>query len=72
MKYRFGGGEKQLCFGAYPEVTLVAAGEARDRARAEIRAGSDRLWMCHGLVPDPWLPVKRHCAHDPEYFIMRK
>lgn len=41
MKYRFGGKEKLLSFGAYPEVTLAAAREARDQARAEIRAGRD-------------------------------
>ncbi|GAL97574.1 phage integrase [Acetobacter tropicalis NRIC 0312] len=33
--------EKLLSFGAYPEVTLAAAREARDQARAEIRAGRD-------------------------------
>ncbi|MCI1438662.1 MAG: integrase arm-type DNA-binding domain-containing protein [Acetobacter indonesiensis] len=41
MKYRFGGKEKLFSFGAYPEVTLAAAREARDQARAEIRAGRD-------------------------------
>ena len=41
MKYRFGGKEKLLSFGAYPEVTLATAREARDQARAEIRAGRD-------------------------------
>ena len=41
MKYRFGGKEKLLSFGAYPEVTLAAAREARDQARVELRAGRD-------------------------------
>ncbi|BCI65674.1 integrase [Acetobacter aceti NBRC 14818] len=41
MKYRFGGREKLLAFGAYPEVTLAAARDARDQARAELRAGRD-------------------------------
>lgn len=36
-----GGEEKLLSFGAYPEVTLAATREARDKARAEIRAGRD-------------------------------
>ncbi|MFS8368658.1 integrase arm-type DNA-binding domain-containing protein [Acetobacter indonesiensis] len=41
MKYRFGGKEKLLSFGAYPEVTLAAAREARDQARVELGAGRD-------------------------------
>ncbi|MFT8895373.1 MAG: Arm DNA-binding domain-containing protein [Acetobacter sp.] len=32
MKYCFGGKEKLLSLGAYPEVTLTAAREARDQA----------------------------------------
>lgn len=41
MKYCFGGKEKLLSFGAYSGVTLAAAREARDQARAEIRTGYD-------------------------------
>ena len=41
MKYRFGGKEKLLSFGAYPEVSLSDARRARDDARQEIRAGRD-------------------------------
>ncbi|NHO33470.1 Arm DNA-binding domain-containing protein [Acetobacter fallax] len=41
MKYRFGGREKLLAFGAYPGVTFAAARDARDQARAELRAGRD-------------------------------
>ena len=33
LKYRFGGKEKRLALGAYPEVTLAAARERRDIAR---------------------------------------
>ena len=33
LKYRFGGKEKRLAFGAYPEITLVNARERRDQAR---------------------------------------
>lgn len=33
LKYRFGGVEKKLSLGAYPEVTLAAARSARDEAR---------------------------------------
>ncbi|GEM18348.1 tyrosine-type recombinase/integrase [Gluconobacter oxydans] len=41
MKYRFGGKEKLLAFGTYPEVTLAKARDARDQARSELRAGRD-------------------------------
>ena len=41
MKYRFGGKEKLLSFGAYPDVSLSDARRARDDARQEIRAGRD-------------------------------
>ncbi|MBZ9794280.1 tyrosine-type recombinase/integrase [Mesorhizobium sp. ES1-4] len=41
MKYQFGSKEKLLSFGPYPEVTLAAAREARDEARAQLRAGKD-------------------------------
>ncbi|MDG4854084.1 MULTISPECIES: integrase arm-type DNA-binding domain-containing protein [unclassified Mesorhizobium] len=41
MKYQFGGKEKLLSFGPYPEVTLAAARYARDDARAQLRAGKD-------------------------------
>ncbi len=41
MKYRVGGKEKLLSFGAYPEVTLAEARKRRDEARAVIRNGGD-------------------------------
>ena len=41
MKYRFGGREKLLSFGAYPEVSLAAARDARDAARSELLADRD-------------------------------
>jgi hypothetical protein len=37
MKYRFGGKEKRLTFGPYPEVTLAEARERRDQARRLLR-----------------------------------
>ncbi|MCP1229707.1 Arm DNA-binding domain-containing protein [Acetobacter indonesiensis] len=43
MKYRFGGREKLLSFGAYPEVTLAAAREACDQAYIEFGASVIRL-----------------------------
>ncbi|HMB57815.1 MAG TPA: integrase arm-type DNA-binding domain-containing protein [Arenimonas sp.] len=41
MKYRHMGKEKRLAFGVYPEVTLSAARDARDDARALLRQGRD-------------------------------
>ena len=41
FKYRFGGKEKSLSLGAYPEVTLAAARKQRDEARAFLGAGVD-------------------------------
>lgn len=39
LKYRFGGKEKSLSLGIYPEVTLGAARRLRDEARALLVAG---------------------------------
>ena len=41
MKYRFGGKEKLLTFGSYPEVSLIKAREDRERAKATLRDGRD-------------------------------
>ncbi len=40
-KYRFGGKEKRLSFGVFPEVGLKAARELRDAARRQLAAGID-------------------------------
>ncbi|HEX6176020.1 MAG TPA: Arm DNA-binding domain-containing protein, partial [Candidatus Binatia bacterium] len=40
-KYRFGGKEKGLSFGVYPEVSLKAARQRRDDARSQIANGID-------------------------------
>ena len=40
-KYRFGGKEKRLSFGVYPDVSLKAAREKRDAARQQLAAGID-------------------------------
>ena len=37
LKYRFGGKEKRLAIGSYPERGLKSAREARDEARAQLR-----------------------------------
>lgn len=41
LKYRFGGKEKSLALGTYPEVTLVEARRRRDAARDKLAAGID-------------------------------
>jgi hypothetical protein len=41
LKYRFGGKEKLLTFGSYPDVSLIRAREDRERAKATLRAGRD-------------------------------
>lgn len=40
-KYRFGGKEKRLALGAYPNVSLKQARAARDAARSQLDAGAD-------------------------------
>ncbi|MDE8651089.1 tyrosine-type recombinase/integrase [Novosphingobium album (ex Liu et al. 2023)] len=41
LKYEFAGREKTLSIGAYPEVSLKAARDERDRARMQLRQGID-------------------------------
>lgn len=41
LKYRFGGKEKRLALGSYPDVGLKAAREARDNARAMLANDQD-------------------------------
>lgn len=41
LKYRFGGREKKLALGVYPEVTLETARERRDEARTLLTEGID-------------------------------
>lgn len=41
LKYRFGGKEKLLTFGGYPEVPLLRARELREAAKATLRDGRD-------------------------------
>src|SRR5574337_1274134 len=41
MKYRFGGKEKRLAFGVYPEISLKEARDKRDKARKELDRGID-------------------------------
>lgn len=41
LKYRFGGKEKRLAIGTYPEISLKDARAARDAARTQLAAGTD-------------------------------
>ena len=41
LKYRFGGKEKLLTFGTYPEISLSEAREKRDQARKLLAADVD-------------------------------
>jgi len=41
VKYRFGGKERRLALGRYPEVTVKAAREGRDKARKDRAVGTD-------------------------------
>ncbi|EME8538589.1 tyrosine-type recombinase/integrase [Salmonella enterica] len=41
MKYRYGGKEKRLAFGVYPDVSLAEAREKRDAAKKVLAAGND-------------------------------
>ena len=41
LKYRISGVEKRLSFGAYPDVSLVAARKLKDEARTLLAAGTD-------------------------------
>lgn len=40
-KYRYGGKEKGISFGVYPEVSLKAARQRRDTARSQLANGID-------------------------------
>ncbi|VVE74016.1 integrase [Pandoraea captiosa] len=41
LKYRFGGKEKLLALGSYPEISLAEARKRRDEARLQLSNGSD-------------------------------
>ena len=74
LKYRHTGKEKRLAIGVYPAVTLAAAREGREKARAQLRAGKDpsterkadrlRTNIAVGntfqAVGDDWLAVRAH------------
>ena len=41
LKYRFGGKEKRLALGAYPEISILEAREKKTRARKQLAEGID-------------------------------
>lgn len=41
LAYRFGGKQKLLALGKYPDVSLLVAREERDKAKALLRQGTD-------------------------------
>ncbi|MGF6856950.1 hypothetical protein OKW29_005861 [Paraburkholderia sp. CI3] len=41
LKYRFGGRERRLALGVYPDVSLAAARRKRSAAREQLAAGID-------------------------------
>ena len=49
LKYRFGGKEKLLAIGAYPEVSLASARDARRLARQTLISGDDPLVEKHAM-----------------------
>jgi len=59
LKYRFGGKEKRLALGVYPDVTLADARQRRDEAR--------RL-LAQGIDPGEHRKATRHTAAAPESF----
>ncbi|PXV57109.1 Integrase [Dyella jiangningensis] len=76
LKYRFGGKEKRLSLGVYPDVGLALARERRDAARkllaqgidpgvqrkAEKAAGDERAANSFEVIAGEWLAVK-----EPEW-----
>lgn len=52
MKYRFGGKEKLLSFGAYPEVGTAAAREKRTLAKAMLVEGKDPMESRSEMKPE--------------------
>lgn len=59
LAYRFAGKQKTLALGVYPEVTLEKARQARDRAREQLRDGTDP-----GMVRKVDKLTARHSAEN--------
>lgn len=81
MKYRFGGKEKRLAFGAYPEICLKDARERRDEARKLLANGNDpgavkkaqktaRIELAansYEVICREWLENKRGVIEEAQY-----
>jgi integrase len=65
LKYRVAGREKQLAFGAYPDVSLADAREARDKAKAALRRGTDPGLMKRlGPAPEETFEAVARAWHE--------
>lgn len=56
MRYTFGGKEKLLALGVYPDLTLTEARELRDEARAKIKTGIDPMAQRAAIKAAPGSP----------------
>jgi len=63
MAYRFGGKQKTLAFGIWPDVDLIAARKKREAAKDELRAGRDP----GGSFTGTRRPTKRVSADGPTF-----
>lgn len=81
LKYRFGGKEKSLSLGVYPEISLKQARERRDEARALVADGMDpsekRKATKEAVIADvtgtfeyvclEWLEYKKSSVEEAQY-----
>lgn len=81
LKYRFGGKEKSLSLGTYPEISLKQARERRDEARALVADGIDpsevRKASKEAVIADvtgtfeyvclEWLEYKKSSVEEAQY-----
>lgn len=81
LKYRFGGKEKRLALGAYPEVSLKEARERRDEARkllangadpgeakkAQKAAGVERATNCFEVICREWLESRKDSVEPAQH-----
>jgi hypothetical protein len=65
LKYRFGGKEKRLVFGPYPEVSLSEARERRTGQNASYGARSTRRYRFSRLALLPPQTRRRHLRPSP-------
>ena len=60
LKYRFGGTEKLLTVGTYPQTSLAEARQKRDDARALLEKGMPRYdWLSEAQAVDIWHYIRQ-------------